>query len=82
MLAMPVTLDNSRQKIRIERSVSNADSKLIIKGIVKIHESHPETYLITLPDGVILYPHPVKPANTADKDENREKGDPIYRMKE
>jgi hypothetical protein len=40
----------------------------------------PETYLITLPpwDGVILDPHPMKPAETADKDENGEKGDPIY----
>jgi hypothetical protein len=38
----------------------------------------PETYLITLQDGVILDPHPVKPANKADKDENGEKGDPIY----
>ena len=27
---------------------------------------------------VILGPHPVKPANIADKDENGEKGDPIY----
>ena len=54
------------------------DSKLIIRGI-KIHEDgHPETYLITLPDGVILDPHPVKPADIADKDENGEKGDPIY----
>ncbi len=37
MLAMPVTPDKSKKRIRIEKSVSNADSKLIIRGI-KIHE--------------------------------------------
>jgi hypothetical protein len=78
MLAMPVTPDNSKKRNRTEKGVPNADSKLIVRGI-KIHEDgHPETYLITLPDGVILDPHPVKPANIADKDENGEKGDPIY----
>ena len=52
-LATPVTPDNSKKRIRIEKSVSNADSKLIIRGI-KIHEDdQPETYLITLPDGDI-----------------------------
>ncbi len=35
-------------------------------------------YLITLPGGVILDPHPVKPANIADNDKNGEKGDPLY----
>ncbi len=63
-LAMPVTLDNSRKRIRNERSVLNADSKLKIRGS-KIHEDgHHETYLITLPDGMILDPHPMKPADS------------------
>jgi hypothetical protein len=73
MLAMAVTPDNSKKRIRIEKRVSNADSKLIIRG-TKIHEDgHPEIYPITLLDGVILDPHPVKPANIACKDENGER---------
>jgi hypothetical protein len=53
-------------------------STLKIKGIRMHDDDHPETYLITLPDGVILDPHPMKPAEMADKDENGEKGDPMY----
>ncbi len=47
---------------------------------IKIHrdDGHPETYLTTVPEGVILVPHLVRPAETADKDEIGEKGDLNY----
>jgi hypothetical protein len=36
------------------------------------------TYFITPSDGATLNTHYMKPAETSDKDENGEKGDPIY----